>query len=47
MKKNLIVLIDSVTTHNFIHFKIAKELNYFLYLASKCEVMVANGGKIN
>jgi len=32
-KKKVIVLIDSDSTHNFIHCKVAKELNCFLYLA--------------
>ena len=41
------MLIDSSGTHNFFHCKIAKELNFFLYLASKCQVMAANGGTIN
>ena len=46
-KKKVIVLIDSGSTHNFIHCKIAKELNFFLYLAPECQVMVASGGTIN
>src|ERR1700760_4699478 len=46
-KKKVIVLIDSSSTHDFIHCKIAKELNCFLYLAPKCQVMVANVGTIN
>ena len=46
-KNNIIVLIYSGSTHNFIHCKVAKELNCFLYLASECQVMVANGGTIN
>ena len=46
-KKKVIVLIDSVSTHNFIHCKIAKELNYFLYLAPECQVTVVSGGTIN
>ena len=41
------MLIHSGSNHNFIHCKIAKELNYFLYLAPECQVMVANGGTIN
>jgi len=41
------VLIDSGSTHNFIHCKVAKDLNCFLYLAPECQVMVANGGTIN
>ena len=45
--KKVIVLIDSGSTHNFIHCKIGKELNCFLYLAPECQVMVANGGTIN
>lgn len=46
-KKKVIVLIDSSSTHNFIHYNITKELNCFLYLAPKCQVIVANGGTIN
>ena len=46
-KKNLIVLIYSGSTHNFIHCKVAKELNCFLYPTPECQVMVANGGTIN
>ena len=42
-----IVLIDLGSTHNFIHCKIAKELNCFLYPAPKCQVVVANEGTIN
>jgi len=40
-------LIDSGSTHNFIHCKIVEELNYFLYPMPDCQVMVANGGTIN
>jgi len=32
-KKKVILLIDSGSTHNFIHYKTAKELNCFLYPA--------------
>ena len=46
-KKRVIVLIDSGITNNFIHCKVAKELNCFLYPAPECQVMVANGGTIN
>jgi len=40
-KKKVILLIDSGNTHNFIHCKIAKELNCFLYPAPECQVMVS------
>ncbi len=43
-KKKVIVLIDSQSTHNFIHCRVAKELNCFLYPAPECQVMIANGG---
>ena len=46
-KKKMRVLIDSGSTHNFIHCKVAKELNCFLYPAPECQVMVVNGGTIN
>ena len=32
-KKKVVVLIDLGSTHNFIHCKVAKELNCFLYRA--------------
>ncbi len=46
-KKKVIVLIDSGSTHNFIHCKITKELNCFLYPTPECQVMVASVGTIN
>ena len=46
-KKKVILLIYLGSTHNFIHCKIAKELNCFLYPAPECQVMVANGGTVN
>ena len=46
-KKNAIVLIDSDSTHNFIHCKVSKEMNCFLYPTPECQVMVVNGGTIN
>ena len=46
-KKKVILFIDLGSTHNFIHCKVAKELNCFLYPTPKCQVMVANGGTMN
>ena len=45
-KKKVIVLIDSGSTHNFIHSKIAKDLNCFIYPAPEFQVMVSNGATI-
>jgi hypothetical protein len=46
-KKKVIVLIYSGSTHNFIHYKLAKDLNCFVYLAPEFQVMIADGGTIN
>jgi hypothetical protein len=46
-KKKIIVLIDSGSTHNFIHHKLAKDLNCFVYPAPEFQVMIADGGTIN
>ena len=46
-KKKILVLINSGSTHNFIHYKVAKEFNCFLYPTPEFQVMVANGGTIN
>ena len=41
------MLIDLGSTHNFIHCKVAKELNCFLYPVPECQVMVSDRGTIN
>jgi hypothetical protein len=46
-KKKVIVLIDSGSTHNFIHYKLAKALNCFVYPTPEFQVMIADGGTIN
>jgi hypothetical protein len=46
-KKKVIVLIDSGSTHNFIHYKLAKALNCFVYQMPEFQVMIADGGTIN
>jgi hypothetical protein len=46
-KKKVIVLIDSGSTHNFIHYKLAKVLNFFVYLVPKFQVMITDGETIN
>ena len=43
----VIVFIDSGSTHNFIHCKVAKVLNFFVYSAPDFQVMIANGGTVN
>jgi hypothetical protein len=45
--KKVIVLIDSGSTHNFIHYKLAKALNCFVYRAPEFQVMIAYGGTMN
>jgi hypothetical protein len=46
-KKKVIVLIDSGNTHNFIHYKLAKALNCFVYPVPEFQVMIVDGGTIN
>ena len=41
------MLIDLASAHNFIHCKITKDLNFFIYLALEFQVMVTYGGAIN
>jgi hypothetical protein len=45
--KQVIVLNDSSNTHNFIHYKLSKALNFFVYLVPEFQVMIADGGTIN
>jgi hypothetical protein len=46
-KKKVIVLIDSGSTRNFIHYKLDKALNCFVYPAPEFQVTIADGGTIN
>ena len=41
------MLIDSGSAHNFIHCKLSKALNAFIYLTPEFQVMIADGGTIN
>jgi hypothetical protein len=46
-KKKVTILIDSGSAHNFINYKLAKDLNCFVYLELEFQVMIADGGTIN
>lgn len=41
------MLIDSRSTHNFIHYKLAKVLNCFIHLALEFQLIIAKGGSNN
>ena len=45
--KKVTMLIDSGSSRNFNHCKIAKDLNFFVYPAPEFQVMIADGGTIN
>ena len=45
--KKVRVLIDSGSTHNFIHCKVSKYLNCFVYPTLEFQLMIAYGGTIN
>ena len=45
-KNNVVVLIDSGSTHNFLDATVAKRLNIFSFPLPNMKVMVANGKKI-
>ena len=46
-KKTVIVFIDSSSTHNSIHCKLSKVLNFFVYPAPEFQVMITDEGTIN
>jgi hypothetical protein len=45
--KKVKILNDSRSTHNFINYKLTIDLNLFVYLAPKFQVMIVDGGTIN
>jgi len=46
-KKKVAIFIDSGSTHNFINYKLEKDLIFFVYPTPEFQVMIENGGMIN
>jgi hypothetical protein len=44
--RKVIILVDSGSTHNFIHLYISKEFNCYIYVVNNFQIMVANGGSV-
>jgi hypothetical protein len=42
----VIILVDSGSTHNFIHCCIAQKVNCYIYVVNNFQIMIANGGSI-
>jgi hypothetical protein len=40
----VIVLIDSGSTHNFIHRRVAQDTHCYVYPISNFQIMISNGG---
>jgi hypothetical protein len=41
--RKFIILVDSGSTHNFIHRCIAQEVNCYIYVINNFQIMIANG----
>jgi hypothetical protein len=44
--QNVIILVDSGSTHNFDHRRIAQETLCYIYAVNNFEIMIANGGSM-
>jgi hypothetical protein len=42
----VIILVDSGSTHNFIHFCISQEIHYYIYAINNFQIMIANAGSM-
>ena len=40
----MVVLVDSGSTHNFIHKRVAEETHCYAHLVFNFQIMIANGG---
>jgi hypothetical protein len=40
------ILVDSGNTHNFIHCHLSQEINCYMHVLKKFQIMIANGGSI-
>ena len=44
--RKVIILVDSGSTHNFIHHRITQETNYYIRAVNNFQIMIANGGSM-
>jgi hypothetical protein len=42
----VIILVDSGSTHNFIHRHIAQETHFYIHVVNNFQIMIANGGSM-
>jgi hypothetical protein len=44
--RKVIILVDSGSTHNFIHHRIAQETHCYIHAVNNFQIMIANGGSM-
>ena len=44
--QKVIILVDSGSTHNFIHHRIAQENHFYIHVVNDFQIMIANGGSM-
>jgi hypothetical protein len=44
--QKVIILVDSGSTHNFIHRRIAQETHCYIHVVNNFQIMIANGGSM-
>jgi hypothetical protein len=44
--QKVIILVDSGSTHNFIHYHIAQETHCYIHVVNNVQIMIANGGSM-
>jgi hypothetical protein len=44
--RKVIILVDSGSTHNFIHRRIAQETHFYIHAINNFQIMIANGGSM-
>jgi hypothetical protein len=44
--RKVIILVDSGSTHNFIHRRISQEVNCYICVVNNFQIMIANGGSM-
>jgi hypothetical protein len=44
--RKVIILVDSGSTHNFIHHRISQETHCYIHVVKNFQIMIANGGSM-